>query len=60
MDEISSGYVKQALQFSRGNLKEAANVLGVNYRSVRYLVEKHGLKSANRENKDGLEEEHAV
>ena len=60
MDEISSGYVKQALQFSKGNLKEAANVLGVNYRSMRYLVEKHGLKSTNRENKGGLEEEHVV
>lgn len=60
MDEISSGYVKQALQFSKGNLKEAANVLGVNYRSMRYLVEKHGLKTTNRENKGGLEEEHVV
>jgi transcriptional regulator with PAS, ATPase and Fis domain len=60
MDEISSGYVKQALHYSKGNLKEAANVLGVNYRSLRYLVEKHGLKSASRENKDDLEEEHAV
>jgi len=60
MDEISSGYVKQALRFSRGNLKEAANVLGVNYRSLRYLVEKHGLKNTSRENKGNLEEEHAV
>jgi DNA-binding NtrC family response regulator len=60
MDEISSGYVKQALQFSRGNLKEAANVLGINYRSLRYLVEKHGLKSANRENKGSFEGERVV
>jgi DNA-binding NtrC family response regulator len=60
MDEISSGYVKQALHYSKGNLKEAANALGVNYRSLRYLVEKYGLKSANRENKDDHEEEHAV
>lgn len=60
MDEISSGYVKQALQFSKGNLKETANILGINYRSLRYLVEKHGLKNANRENKGSFEEEHAV
>ena len=60
MDEISSGYVKQSLQFSRGNLKEAANILGINYRSLRYLVEKHSLKNANRENKGNYEEEHAV
>jgi DNA-binding NtrC family response regulator len=60
MDEISSGYVKQALQFSKGNLKETANILGINYRSLRYLVEKHGLKNVNRENKGSFEEEHAV
>jgi two-component system response regulator PilR (NtrC family) len=60
MDEISSGYVKQALQSSGGNLKEAANILGVNYRSLRYLVEKHGLKNANRENRGSFEEEHVV
>jgi DNA-binding NtrC family response regulator len=60
MDEISSGYVKQALQFSRGNLKEAANILGINYRSLRYLVEKHGLKNAIRENKGNFEGKHAV
>lgn len=60
MDEISSGYVKQALQFSKGNLKETANILGINYRSLRYLVEKHGLKNVNRENKDSFEEKHAV
>jgi two-component system response regulator PilR (NtrC family) len=64
LDEISSSYVKQALHFSRGNLKEAANLLGINYRSLRYLVEKHGLKDANRESKgvfsEELEKEHAV
>jgi DNA-binding NtrC family response regulator len=60
MDEISSGYVRQALQISRGNLKEAASALGVNYRSLRYLVEKHGLKNFNREHKGDLEEERVV
>jgi two-component system response regulator PilR (NtrC family) len=58
MDEISASYVKQALQFSGGNLKEAANILGVNYRSLRYLVEKHKLKEANRSGKNSFEEKH--
>lgn len=60
MDGISSSYVKQALHYSRGNLKEAANMLGINYRSLRYLVEKHGLKNTNRENKRNIQEEHVV
>ncbi len=60
LDKISAGYVQQALQFSRGNLKEAANILGINYRSLRYLVEKHGLKNANRGNKGDFKEEYVV
>lgn len=58
MDEISSNYVKQALRFSGGNLKEAANILGINYRSLRYLVEKHKLKEVNQAGKNGFEEKH--
>jgi two-component system response regulator PilR (NtrC family) len=59
MDEISANYVKQALQFSGGNLKEAAHILGINYRSLRYLVEKHKLKEGNRSSKNSFEEKHA-
>ena len=58
MDDISAGYVRQALQFSGGNLKEAANILGINYRSLRYLVEKHKLKETNRQGKSAFEERH--
>ncbi len=58
MDEISANYVRQALQFSRGNLKEAASILGINYRSLRYLVEKHKLKEENRSSKSSFEEKH--
>jgi two-component system response regulator PilR (NtrC family) len=60
LDKITSDYVQQALHFSRGNLKEAASILGINYRSLRYLVEKHGLKDANRGNKEGFKEEYVV
>ncbi len=60
MDEISSSYVQQALLESRGNLKEAASLLGINYRSLRYLIEKHELKDVNRVNKSNIREKHAV
>jgi two-component system response regulator PilR (NtrC family) len=54
MDEISNHYVQQALVESRGNLKEAANLLGINYRSLRYLIDKHGLKDANRAHRNNI------
>jgi two-component system response regulator PilR (NtrC family) len=54
MDEISYHYVHQALIESRGNLKEASNLLGINYRSLRYLIEKHGLKDANRVQRNNI------
>jgi DNA-binding NtrC family response regulator len=63
MDEIVVGYVKQALDAARGNLKETARILGVNYRSLRYLIEKHGLKSItknDKSNQKAYREKHAV
>jgi len=54
MDEISNHYVQQALVESKGNLKEAANLLGINYRSLRYLIDKHGLKDANRAHRNNI------
>lgn len=44
LDQITKQYVKHALLMSNGQLKEAAILLGLNYRSMRYLVEKHGMK----------------
>jgi len=54
MDEISNHYVQQALVESKGNLKEAASLLGINYRSLRYLIDKHGLKDANRAHRNNI------
>jgi DNA-binding NtrC family response regulator len=47
LDEISKNYVVRALDLSSGRLKEAGEILGVNYRSLRYLIEKHGVKAEN-------------
>jgi DNA-binding NtrC family response regulator len=49
LDEISRTFIQQALQRTSGNLKETAALLGINYRSLRYLIEKLGLKSAREE-----------
>ncbi|MFC2166989.1 sigma-54-dependent transcriptional regulator [Acidobacteriota bacterium] len=49
LDEISRGYVQEALLASGGNLKETAAYLGINYRSLRYLIEKFDMKNTGRE-----------
>lgn len=49
LDEITRNYVQQALQASEGNLKETAFLLGINYRSLRYIVEKLGLKTRKKD-----------
>jgi DNA-binding NtrC family response regulator len=53
IDEISRNFVQQALRKANGNLKETAELLGINYRSLRYLIEKLELKSV-RENERRL------
>jgi len=52
VDTIAKQYVQQALYKTGGNLKQAAEVLGINYRSLRYLIEKYQLKDF-REDDDG-------
>lgn len=44
IDEISKRYLLQALQAAGSNLKKAADLLGLSYRSLRYLINKYGLK----------------
>lgn len=50
LDHISRNYIRKALEASRGNLKESAILLGLNYRSLRYLIQKYGLKSLRKAN----------
>jgi DNA-binding NtrC family response regulator len=45
LDETSRSYLQKALKISEGSLKKTASLLGLNYRSLRYLIEKFGLKS---------------
>jgi transcriptional regulator with PAS, ATPase and Fis domain len=46
LDEISKNYIQHARKAAGGNLKETASLLGISYRTLRYLVDKYSLKSS--------------
>jgi len=46
IDGISKKYITAALSTTGGNLKKTAVVLGISYRSLRYLMEKFQMKPA--------------
>lgn len=48
LEDIARSYVRQALEATSGNLKQASSLLGINYRSLRYLIEKYNLKFLRR------------
>ncbi|MDD8024963.1 MAG: sigma-54 dependent transcriptional regulator [Acidobacteriota bacterium] len=45
LDQISKRYIQEAGMASGGNLKKAADLLGIGYRSLRYLLDKYGIQS---------------
>lgn len=46
LENITCNFVKEALALSGGNLKDSATYLGINYRSLRYLIDKFDLKNS--------------
>lgn len=44
LDEIAKKYLRQALVATNGNMKQAASLLGLSYRSIRYLMDKYKIK----------------
>jgi two-component system response regulator PilR (NtrC family) len=44
MDEIERRYLLEALERTDGNLTQAAKILGMTYRSIRYKVKKLGVR----------------
>ena len=40
LEEIETGYLREALNSTGGNMTEAARLLGMSYRSMRYRVQK--------------------
>ena len=51
IDDLTKKYVNHALLASSGNLRQAAPLLGLSYRTLRYLIDKHELKNARKEEK---------
>ncbi len=47
LDDIAKNYIKQARQAAGGKLRETASLLGISYRTLRYLIDKYGLKSSS-------------
>jgi two-component system response regulator PilR (NtrC family) len=56
LDEITKKYIQEALALTGGSLQKAAPLLGLSYRTLRYLIGKHGLnqvRKAERRNGNG-------
>ncbi len=54
--DITKKYIQEARRVSGGNLKKTASILGLSYRSLRYLIDKHELKNI----KDAKQEQEAA
>lgn len=52
LDEIAKKYIIRALEKSGGRMKKAAPLLGVSYRTLRYLINKYDLKAKIREGEE--------
>ena len=46
LDDVAKNYIEQARQAAGGKLRETASILGISYRTLRYLIDKYGLKSS--------------
>ncbi len=51
IDNLTKKYVNQALMATGGNLRQTATLLGISYRTLRYLIDKFELKSVRKEEK---------
>ena len=52
MDRLEKEIIQQALQLSNGVIKKAAELLNLSFRSMRWKIQKHGLKNFVQEMKE--------
>jgi two-component system response regulator PilR (NtrC family) len=52
IDELTKKYVNQALLASGWSLRQAAPLLGLSYRTLRYLIEKYDLKQNKKQERN--------
>ena len=48
LDDIAKKYINEARTLAGGNLRKTASLLGISYRSLRHLIDKFGLREAER------------
>jgi two-component system response regulator PilR (NtrC family) len=51
LDEITKKYIQEALALSGGSLQKAAPLLGLSYRTIRYLIGKYDLNQVRKAEK---------
>jgi two-component system response regulator PilR (NtrC family) len=52
IDQLEKEIIQQALQLSNGVIKKAAELLRLSFRSMRWKIQKHGLKEFVQEMKE--------
>ena len=50
LDEVAKRHIQEAGERASGNMSRMAELLGISYRSLRYLLEKYKIKSFGRTN----------
>lgn len=58
IDDLSKKYINEAHLASGGNLRKTASLLGISYRSLRYMIDKYELKSMKRAEQRELRREY--
>jgi transcriptional regulator with PAS, ATPase and Fis domain len=53
IDDLTKKYVNLALLAAGGNLRQAVPLLGISYRTLRYLIDKYELKNIRKEERNG-------
>ena len=49
IDDLTKKYINQALLTTGGNLRQAVPLLGISYRTLRYLIDKYELKNIRKD-----------
>ena len=57
LDDVAKNYVGQALLATAGSIQKAAPLLGISYRTMRYLIGKYDLNKVRKNDKKALSEE---
>jgi two-component system response regulator PilR (NtrC family) len=57
LDDVAKNYVSQALMATGGSIQKAAPLLGISYRTMRYLIGKFSLNKARKNDKKAISDE---